>query len=170
MSLRNLPLLAFAIALSTTRSAAQGLTNWDVAVVASSENVRPSGKLVGTNLGYGACGAGVTVPDSVTIVGLASGAVHAGATARLDAEGSEQWTDLSLPTDPSFAMPMRVIGVRCKDGKPAQLFVQRGAAYAIAYVDHPSALGTDGFVRARRGGANLPLQWTPRGAGGALAP
>jgi hypothetical protein len=150
--------------------AAQSLPTWDRAVTPIAAVARPTGRLIGTNLGYGPCGPGITVPDSVTIVGLAAGADSVGATARIDAEGSEQWSFLALPTDPSFAMPMAVVGVRCRNAIPAQLFVQRGTAFAVAFVDHAAALGANGFVRARRGGANLALMWRPSGRGGALAP
>lgn len=162
---------AAALGLPGTVRAQPPQPAWDAAVRDGAASVRPAGTFIGTNLGYAACPSALVLPDSVTLVGAASGAADSiGAIATRDAEGAEQWSGVTLPRDPAWRMPMRVLGARCRQGRVAQLIVQRGTAYAVVFAEHPQAVGASGFLRgAPRTGA-APLAWRTTAAGTTIAP
>lgn len=162
---------AAALGLPGAVRAQPPLPTWDVAVRDGAASVRPVGTFIGSNLGYGSCPAAMALPDSVTIAGAAGGATDSiGAVARRDAEDAEQWFGVTLPRDAAWRMPMRVLGARCRQGRVAQLIVQRGTAYAVVFAEHPQALGATGFLRAApRLGAG-PLAWRTTPAGTTVAP
>lgn len=154
-----------------TAHAQAPLPPWDAAVRDGAASVRPVGTYIGTNLGYAPCPSSLTVPDSVVLVGLAAGAADSvGAVVRRDAEDAEQWFGVALPRDPAWRMPMRVLSARCRQGRVAQLFVQRGAAYAVVFAEHPSAVGPSGFLRAAARLGAGPLSWRTTPQGTTLAP
>jgi hypothetical protein len=142
------------------------LPSWDRAVRADAGLIRPVGRFIWTNLGYGPCPVSLALPDSVTLVGRSAGAADSiGAVARLDAENSEQWTGVSLPRDPAWRSSVRVVSARCRDNRAVQLIVQQGAAYAVVFAEHPSALGAEGFLRAAPSAGLGPLGWRTTPAG-----